>query len=130
AELPSRFTHTGVEGEPADDEDVEADASHRLFGCLLDVGGTDGSVFGAYGDGHPLGLAFLVRELTGCLEPGAGERLEGVEGEALTLLGVLDASFAKVGEHGGDETFSLRIDLGGDLRGWSLLVGIEHPMGR
>ena len=40
-----------VEGEAADDEQVEADALDRLLGRVLDLLGADGAVLGADGDG-------------------------------------------------------------------------------
>ena len=54
-----------VEGEAADDQQVEADALHGLLGGLLDLLRADGAVLGADGDGDacvlPVGVGVLAR---------------------------------------------------------------------
>ena len=81
------FGDVRVEGEAADDQQVEADALDRFLGGFLDLVGADGAVLGADGDGHAARLAARVGVLAGRVKPDAGVRVEAVELQALVSCG-------------------------------------------
>ena len=92
-----------VEGEAADDEQVEAHALDRFLGGLLHLLRADGAVLRADGDGHAPRLAVGVGVFPVGVEPGPGVGLQAVELEALVLDGVLHARLPQVvQDHGGE----------------------------
>ena len=81
------FGDVRVEGEAADQQQVEADALHRLLGRLLDLLRADRAVLRADGDGH---AACVLPSLHRCtrpcgVNPLAGERIQAIELQPLAL---------------------------------------------
>ena len=92
----------GVEGEAADDEEVEADAAHGFFGGFADEFGADGAVFGADTDGDEAGAVVLGVGAFG-MEVFAGVGFEAGEDEFFAFDGVLDAGLVEVVDDGEGE---------------------------
>ena len=92
----------GVEGEAADDEEVEADAAHGFFGGFADEFGADGAVFGADADGDAAGAVVLGVGAFG-MEVFAGVGFEASEDEFFAFDGVLDAGLVEVVDDGEGE---------------------------
>ena len=88
-----------VEGEAADDQQVEADALDRFLGGLLDLSAAptvpySGPIETATRHGLPSASVYSPSAWIHC----AGERVEPVEGEPLALVRVLHAGLAEVVE--------------------------------
>ena len=98
------FGDVRVEGEAADDQQVEADALHRLLGGLLDLLRADRAVLGA--DARRPRARVLPSPSVyspAALNPAPGVGLQAVELEPLALARVLHARLAQVVEdHGGE----------------------------
>ncbi len=94
------FAHVRVEGESADDEQVEVHAAQGFFGGLLHLFGADCSEFGTDRDGGATRGSVLFGVFADGVDPDARVGFEAVEFQALFFDGVLDARALEVFEDG------------------------------
>jgi len=118
-----------IEGEAADDQDIEADAGDGFLGGFLDLLGRDGPVLGADRHSNPAGIAIAVGVVARGVNPSPGMRLQAVELEPLVLERVLHPRLPQVVEDHRREVGSARVLLADQFGCRSFLIGRDDAVG-